>query len=377
MTSTLQKITTIIFLFLGFTSYAQKTSFNVFEAIQEPDSIEFLRISCPHHFPDDYPCDTVPSEIASLKRLKTISATESRFCCLPTTFNQLDSLETFSLSENQNFQTSELCKLVGLPRLKTLRLSFMSISELPNCVGQIKSLENVWLNLYGLNYTQAIQVLSELPNLESLYFNLEEDQPFPENVQLLDNLLYLRLDYSFLDIQDLKKYCSTMNLKGLSLAEISLNQLPQDFSEMSSLVGLDLSGNSFDSLPNEILKLENLRFLSLRDNYHHFDFFLGDEISRLKQLEYLDLSDTRINQLPDGITKLNKLRFLNIHRSKVSNLTSVIPKIKGLKHLNVDLNKVNTDEIEKLRELCPDLKITNLMIGQLENNDIISELMKK
>ena len=375
MTSTLKTIATFLFLLSGLTTYAQKTYRNVYEAIVNPDSFEVLLVGCPHDFPNANPCDSIPEKINKLKNLRIFSGSESRFCCLPETFNQLYNLEAFSLGENQNFQTYELCKLVGLPKLKTLRLSFMGISEFPVCIGKIQSLEKLWLNLYGFNYPQAIRVLSELPNLKSICISLEENQSFPNNIQNLENLLYLRLDYSFVDIDSLVKYCAPMGLQGLGLAEIGLNTLSKDFWKMKGLIGLDLSGNSFDSIPNEILKLKNLRFLSLQNNSPHSDFFLGDEISNLDQIEYLDLSDTKFNLLPEGITELKNLKFLNIHRSKVQNLTTIIPRMKELKQLNIDLNKSNIEDIENLRTICPDLIITDLLLVQLDNSDILGELM--
>lgn len=368
--------TACLILFFGLTAYSQNSSSNVFEAIQNPDHIEFLRISCPHHFPDQYPCDTVPSEIVILKRLKTFAAIESRFCCLPETFNELDSLEIFELSENENFLINELCKLVGLVSLKTLQLSSMDVSELPSCLSQITSLESVWLNLYGLKYSQAIPVLAELPKLTSLNLMLAEDQNFPNEIQQLKSLEYLRLDYSSFNIEELVSACSNMNLKGLSLAENLLEELPGNFSKMKSLVGLDLSGNIFDSIPSEIIGFESLRFLSLRDNSKHSQFYLSDKISNLKHLEYLDLSDNKINQLPQEIIKLNNLKFLNIYRTNINDLTSLIPKLKSLQQLNVDLNENNVEEIEELKKLCPNLIISSLMIGELEETNII-EMVKK
>ncbi len=360
------------------TTFAQKTSHNIFEAIAKPDSITTLYVSCPHHFPKSNRCDTIPETINRLTELKEFIASESNFSCLPNSFAQLNNLEYFVLSENYRFPKEELCKLASIKGLKGLSLGFLHYSSLPECLIQLTSLN--YIRLYGmsnLNYNQCIEVFLKLPHLTFLSFPTNDIQQLPLRLVEMKKLKYLSLSYSYkLNIDTLSKIGKKMNLAGLELSHCSISDLPNNFKAFRNLKTLDLSENSLDSIPSVLSKFKKLRYLSLHNNNHHDDFKISKNIQELITLEYLDLSSNKINNLPESIGKLNALKFLNLYGSKVDNLLEVIPTIKNLKELNLDITRTKADEVAKLKALCPNLKITSIPNGQIEHFEIVRNIIE-
>ncbi|XP_048140385.1 disease resistance protein L6-like isoform X2 [Rhodamnia argentea] len=89
-----------------------------------------------------------------------------------------------------------------------------------------------------------------------------------------------------------------------------LEQIDSSIGEMKSLVRLDLTGCwSLKELPTEVDKLEALEQLLLK-NCRDFSV-LPDSIGALQNLEILNISGTRIKELPNGIRRLKKLQHLD------------------------------------------------------------------
>ena len=367
----------IIFL-ITFSVSGQKIHRNIFMAIEKPDSVEYLLVSCPHHFPDTYPCDTIPKSISSLVNLKSFNGPESRFSKLPSTFNQLKNLEHFAISENMNFKSDELCKLVGLPNLKSLDLFSMNFTEIPDCISEIKSLEEIYIShLFDINLGDVFKVLSKLPNLTTLSFDISQDSIIPKSLNNLKNLKYLYLDYNKnLKIDELLTSTNKLSLKGLSLNSCNIEYLPNSFNEIGSLHALSINDNILDSIPREIFNMKELMFLSIaQNNGYSSEFKLTASISKLKNLKHFNLSYTKIGKLPPELEQLEELEYLNIYRCNISNLVKVIPNIPNLKVLNID-SASYTEEVKYLKQLLPNLKIESKNIGQLEYYSVLEAYKK-
>ncbi len=100
---------------------------------------------------------------------------------------------------------------------------------------------------------------------------------------------------------------------------------------LEQLEYLDLSNHYITDLPAEIGLLQNLRCLRINNNQLRS---LPVEIGRLRQLEQLELSVNQLKQLPPEIGKL-----------------------KSLRQLNLDFNPIAQVELDRLERLLPHTRI--------------------
>lgn len=162
----------------------------------------------------------------------------------------------------------------------------------------------------------------------------------------------------------------------LPLPPISLNNFLTDdevygyLIEDNYVVGLGLDGSGIESLSAIILNLQNLKFLSLKNNSLAE---LPDFINKLVNLEIIDLTKNNLLKLP-SLTNLDKLNHLVIRDNLIDSIDSLpenlqsiqarwnrfkhLPKKlpKSIKRLNFAQNRLlelptNVGELEYLEEL--------------------------
>ncbi|KAG2277230.1 hypothetical protein Bca4012_042490 [Brassica carinata] len=121
-------------------------------------------------------------------------------------------------------------------------------------------------------------------------------------------------------------------------------------SKCSELTTLLLqNNNSLKNLSGEIIQyMQKLIVLDLSDNYQISG--LPEQISELTSLQYLDLSDTNIKQLPVGFQELKKLTHLNLTRTWMLCSIHGISKLSSLKSLKLLNSNVHGDD-NLLKEL--------------------------
>lgn len=180
--------------------------------------------------------------------------------------------DNFHLIENEitKFKKLERLSLVGFPevnaslisnfkRLKSLTIEADKITEVPSSVGQLNELER--LNLRG--------PIRELP----------------DNIYNLSNLKELDLGATNINkisprIKDLK------NLEILYIGFTSIRQIPKEIFELPKLADL--------TLPDTVtlFKIKDLNLKSLRkfDAPYELLFYNKSDISKLKDLEFLDVT---------------------------------------------------------------------------------------
>ncbi|KAI9115253.1 hypothetical protein K1719_013572 [Acacia pycnantha] len=109
-----------------------------------------------------------------------------------------------------------------------------------------------------------------------------------------------------------------------------------------------ISPKFFQNLPS---KFSCMRFLSLRD---HLIFDLPESIGSLKHLHYLDLSGTRIRELPDSVCQLHLLQTLKLWRCHLlEKLPMNFHKLINLRHLDFRETQVREmpQQLDKLKRL--------------------------
>ncbi|MCB9422743.1 MAG: leucine-rich repeat domain-containing protein [Ardenticatenaceae bacterium] len=98
----------------------------------------------------------------------------------------------------------------------------------------------------------------------------------------------------------------------LDLSQSGLNELPEEFFELTHLQNIDLGFNHLTELQSDICKLDNLITLSLRDNEIEK---IPDDVNCLSNLVSLDLSGNQISELPPSIQQLDKLKKLDLRNN--------------------------------------------------------------
>ncbi len=80
--------------------------------------------------------------------------------------------------------------------------------------------------------------------------------------------------------------------------------------------------------------------------------------------KHLDLSQTKINQLPDYITKLAKLDILYLNNNSFSELPHGINRLTTLKALSLDYNSLKTFPLQVAT-------LANLVQLYVEHNELV------
>ncbi|KAG8492352.1 hypothetical protein CXB51_009671 [Gossypium anomalum] len=122
---------------------------------------------------------------------------------------------------------------------------------------------------------------------------------------------------------------------------------------MPCLSVLYLSFTKIESLPNSISELKNLTTLLLCGCEELRDLPC---LSMLQELKKLDISGTKIEEVPEGMDMLIKLRYIDLRVRTLKEIPAgLLPKLVHLQHLSFDVNNVKisltTEEMEPLKKL--------------------------
>ncbi|XP_040967080.1 probable disease resistance protein At4g27220 [Gossypium hirsutum] len=186
---------------------------------------------------------------------------------------------------------------------------------------------------------QAGLQLEELPEKEQW-------SPDIEKVSLMNNSISKIL----IDVLPTKcQLLTTMLLQDNPIKKIS-NSF---FTNMPCLSVLNLSFTEIESLPNSISELNYLTTLLLRGCEDLRDLPC---LSTLQELKKLDLTWTKIEEVPEGMDMLIKLRYIDLRVKTLKEIpTGLLPKLVHLQHLSFHEENVKlilkAEEMEPLKKL--------------------------
>ena len=236
--------------------------------------------------------------------------------------------------------------------LKTLDLRYNNLKSIPEQIGQLKNLTELYLSYNEL--TSIPEQISQLKNLTSLDLYSNQLTSIPEQISRLKNLTSLDLRSN--NLKSLPEQISQLkNLTSLYLSSNQLTSLPEQISQLKNLTSLYLSSNQLTRIPEQITQLKNLTSLYLSSNQLTR---LPEQITQLKNLTRLDLSDNQLTSLPEQISQLKNLTTLYLSQNQLTSLPEQISQLKNLTTLNLSSNQLSEAEIEKIKRLLPNCKIT-------------------
>ena len=243
---------------------------------------------------------------------------------LPAQLIQLD------LSDNQlqKFQSS-----AAFPKLKVFKINQNKLTTFPKITNAPK-LDT--LEIYKNKIKKWPKNSQMLLTLEKLNLGCNLLKDVPEYLEDLERLKYLDLSNNKISgLPTQMGHCTA--LRNLNLANNQLDKLPETFAKLSWLVDLEMSRNNFASQPKVLAQLPRLDRLNLSRNQLGPDFSAQLPIS----LRVLDLSNNPIETAKNFPIPLKQL-YLN--NTSIRDL-DFLQRLGALEHL--DLSRTKLGELPK------------------------------
>ena len=158
--------------------------------------------------------------------------------------------------------------------------------------------------------------------------------------QLRDLKINYRTFYKVLD---------SYMLKLIDEGKIRSEHVPQVIFELENLQFLDLSCTKINAMPNQ-QALNNLTELYL---LHNSFFDIPESVCRMKQLKLLDMSHNRLRTIPEYIEKMKRVETLILSHNHLSSVSRFFARLSTLRRLILSHNHLETidEELSQSRSL--------------------------
>lgn len=239
--------------------------------------------------------------------------------------------------------------LLELPRLKELQASNNKIADI-SIEGTFDA-KNSKLRVIDLQKNKFTAIPPEL-----------NSAPYISEINLAEN------DINIID----PTFTGYSNVKILKLNDNPIKSIDKSFYKMSSLENINLNKTLITSLPDSISKLTKLRSLVLPGSFHKFPTDFG----ALKLLTELHINNNSLvtdrngkvsdfNGFPLVILGCDRLKILDITGVKLNSIPSEISQLKKLE--NLYLSDCNISECPAELFSLPLLKVLDLSKNQIKS----------
>lgn len=278
------------------------------------DSIESLYLS---H------ADSLPPELALLPSLKKLK------CKLPSSnasvLFSLKNLTELELDGSRCESSLEALpqELQGLQNLVRLKVTHVGLRSIDSALGSLSRLE--FLDLTGNKISSIPSSIESCVLLQNIRLHGNPLADLPSSIGGLKDLRSLNIMHSSL-------MCVPESIGNLSKLE-QLN-IGGGFTELPESLSALVSLNSFwcnaplEAFPSFLPRLKNLRSLRIESTCTNFDFGL---LNQLTMLTELDLSNTKLEELPPSLILLERLETLVLSGTSLASLPDWILEMKSLK----------------------------------------------
>ncbi|XP_050221899.1 disease resistance protein RPV1-like [Mercurialis annua] len=243
-----------------------------------------------------------------------------------------------------------------MENLVELNMPFSQVKELWNGLKNLQKLK--LLDLHNSEYLTSLPDLSSALNLEKIILdNCTSLVEVSSSIQCLNRLIYLSLS----NCKMLQSLPSLSNLKSLRTLNLSTCSSLKKFPEVSEdIEELRLDGTGLEEWPTSIPLLDKLTFLSTDhcedlktlpsmihlnsldnldlswcSNLEYFPDIVG------KNIKYLNVGHTAIEELPSSLGSLSSLVKLNLKETNITKLPSTIGNLSSLIELNLKECPIN------------------------------------
>ncbi|MEM7104451.1 MAG: leucine-rich repeat domain-containing protein [Bacteroidota bacterium] len=327
----------------------------------DPQSVTYLDLSY-------MGLEELSSEIQNFKNLSTVDLSGNNFDHLPAALLALPSLEKLILDDNPSFKVILLIEqLKKLPTLQHLSIARCNLRILDAQIGDLENL--VSLDLTGNNLFSLPETFQKLKGLQSLNLSdnaLKSVEYLPKGIQQLD----MSFNPGLLSSENMTRLSELPVLTNLSIR--GAGSLSGLIGQLANLIKLDLGNGTFQVLPDEITYLKDLKTINLEgcSRLNLTRTFL--QLSILKKLEELVISDHNRNRIPPGLSNIRRLKALTISGAKLESMPfdlhrcRKIESLKFTKTLSLDLESVIA-QVGLMRKL-KSLSFTNSAFTSLPTN---------
>ncbi|XP_056176733.1 disease resistance protein RPV1-like isoform X2 [Syzygium oleosum] len=306
----------------------------------------------------------LPGEMGKLEELKKLNIRETAIEEIPPCIGSLKGLVSLDFSRCGKLRV--LPRDMGkLEELKELNICKTAIEEIPPCIGSLKKLEI--LHAYGCKSLVGLpDSISHLVNLSTLDLSMciSLDR-FPESIGSLVKLQRLSLGrgedtslkvipvkygrYGFPNASWKSKWMTPKELPCMGIRE-----LPESIGDLKNLKILDITASKLSNLPSTIAKLGNLEEL----HASHSRSLVGEiPIDGFSSLKILVLSWTGVSGFPHTFDKLSRLEKLDLRGCKMlQSLPESISELPSLQHLQL----IGCYELQSLPKLPGCLTVLEL-----------------
>jgi uncharacterized protein YwqG len=152
---------------------------------------------------------------------------------------------------------------------------------------------------------------------------------------------YLKAPYNEQPVFDVKIY-KQFEVEKLDWSNYTFKSLEEALQAPRDIVQwLQISNPTFDVLPDVLFEFKNLKSFGIVNTDYESKLplhLISDRIGELTELDYLNLSNTSLTQLPGSIGKLQKLTGLYVMNSQLTSIPSEIMKLPNLLYISFDNN---------------------------------------
>eukprot|EP00112_Aurelia_sp_Birch-Aquarium-sp1_P003995 Seg1452.3 transcript_id=Seg1452.3/GoldUCD/mRNA.D3Y31 product="Leucine-rich repeat-containing protein 40" protein_id=Seg1452.3/GoldUCD/D3Y31 len=267
-------------------------------------------------------------------------------------WEQVD-LKKLILASNQIKELS--AEIKNLPALNVLDAHDNQLESLPDELGELQEIGR--LNLSHNKFSSLPVSVTQLQVLKVLLLNGNILNKIPEEFGQLQNVDELDLADNKLTALP-ESFGNLIKLRKLNLSNNQLEMLPQNMGGLTALTYLNLRSNKLKSLPKGLDSMKCLDMLDCRANLiSEFPPIEGEvnlkelclSNNRIKELDsklfqhlpmlmILDVKDNTIQNIPEEITTLRKLERLDLTNNHISVLPNVIGNMENIKSISLDGN---------------------------------------
>ncbi|XP_048421108.1 disease resistance protein RPV1-like [Pyrus x bretschneideri] len=269
-----------------------------------------------------------------IEGLEELNLCGSKIKELPSSINKLTRLCYLVLSDCNELK--RLPRSICMKSLKTFNLSGSSLEMFPEISEVIEGLEKLdisWSEIQELPL--SINNLTRLRHLNLNY--CKELKCLPSSICQLKFLVCLSLSgcIKFEVFPSIEE--NMEGLRELSLNGTSIKELSPWIERLTGLEKLDLSGSKIEELPSSINNLTGLGYLGLDDCK---ELKCPPSSIRMKSLKFHNLSNcSSLEKFPEILEVIEGLKELDLSGSKIRELPSSINNLTGLCHLNLNYCK--------------------------------------
>jgi Leucine-rich repeat (LRR) protein len=348
-------------------------AYSIDEALTKPNTTE--RLVLKYGKVQHEPIDSRISRLVNLKELYIEDFNLSNLSLPPEIIN-LKTLESISLQFSKELSQIPdiIFKIESLKRISTAGLR--GITSISDEIRNLNALTNATLGFELKHIPKGLLSMKSVLGLDLCIGDIENPSAISENYgDGLINLGVLNLITKNLKDIPYQLFKSTKyNSISISCNDGS-GELNFNYPKLENLTRLKLS--NFKNLDSRIADLTNLKTL---DVFGFKGDLIGLNFSNLKTLEFLELNNSYITQLPENIAGAINLRRIVLSNSRISYFPTELSNLNKLKGIDLqnceNLHFESLYDVVKLSTSINWIKMKRTNLNDSQKSRISKELKK-